>query len=123
MGLRQSCIYFVNSVESDSETKRSFLPSNEAVQAIVSGTVHAIRRIVPFMECYEEIFANEQMPWDTINDNDSDSAAAYVESDEMSIKIVKFPLFGRFVDHVFQVLIDSLTRMHSPHLAGKHFYH
>ncbi len=114
--LKQSCIHFVNSVESDSEIKRSFLPSNAAVQAIVSGTVNAIRRVMPFIESYEQVFVDVPMPWD-VSDGDS---AAYDESS--SSEDIRFPRFSRFVDHVFQQLIESLTRMHNPHLGGKNFY-
>ncbi len=116
--LSQSCVNFVNSVESDSETKRSFLPGNATVQAIVSGTVNTIRRVMPFRESYDNVFVNAAAPtpWDT---DDSDSAA-YKTPDEKSGKDIRFPPFARFVDHVFQKLIESLTRMHSrSRLGGK----
>ncbi len=114
--LKQCCIHFVNSVESDSEIKRSFLPSNAAVQSIVSGTVNAIRRVMPFIESYEQVFMDVPMPWD-VNDGDS------VAYDELSSgEDIRFPRFSRFVDHVFQKLIESLTRMHNPRLGGKNFH-
>ncbi len=121
--LKQSCVNFVKSVESDSETK--FFPSNAAVQAIVSGTVNTIRRVVPFRESYNKVFMNivAPMPWDN-TDDDSDIAACETPPDKTLSEDIRYPRFARFVDHVFQKLIESVTRMYSPsHLGGKRFCH
>ncbi len=82
------------------------------MQAIVSGTVNSIRRVMPFMGAYEEAFVDVPMPWHS----DGDSAA-YDESS--SSEDIRFPRFARFIDHVFQRLVENLIKMRNPNLVGK----